>query len=51
MGDEDTIILNVDGSALKNPGKSGYGGLIHKHDGSFLRGFFGSMGISNILHT
>jgi len=28
-GDEDTIILNFDGRDLKNPGKSGYGGLIH----------------------
>ena len=50
-GDEDTIILNVDGSALNNPGKAGYGGLIRKHDGSFFRGFFGSVGISNILHA
>jgi hypothetical protein len=40
-GDEDTMILNVDGSALKNPGKAGYGGPIRKHDGSFQLGFFG----------
>jgi hypothetical protein len=50
-GDEDTIILNVDGSALNNSEKVGYGGLIRKHDGSFLCGFFGSVGISNILHV
>jgi len=50
-GDEDTIILNVDGSALNNPGKAGYGGLMRKHGGSFLRGFFGSVGIPNILHA
>lgn len=50
-GDEDTIILNVDGSALNNSGKANYGGLIRKHDGSFLRGLFGSVGISNILHA
>jgi len=50
-GDEDTMILNVDGSALTNPGKAGYGGLIRKHDGSFQLGFFGNVGISNILHA
>ena len=50
-GDEDTMILNVDGSALTNPGKAGFGGLIRKHDGSFQLGFFGSVGISNILHA
>jgi hypothetical protein len=50
-GDKDTMILNVDGSALTNPGKAGYGGLIRKHDGSFQLGFFDSVGISNILHA
>ncbi|XP_024626898.1 uncharacterized protein [Medicago truncatula] len=45
------MILNVDGSALTNPGKACYGGLIRKHDESFQLGFFGSVGISNILHA
>jgi len=45
------IILNVDGSVLNNSEKTEYGGLIHKHDGSFLRGFLGSVGISNTLHV
>jgi len=38
-GDEDTMILNVDGNTLTNPGKTGYGGLIRKHNGSFQLGF------------
>jgi len=42
--DEDTIIFNVDESALNNVGKAGYGGLIRKHDGSFLCGFFVAWG-------
>jgi len=50
-GDDDTMILNVDGSALTNPGKVGHGGLIRKHDDSFQLGFFESVGISNILHV
>jgi len=50
-GDEGTVILNVDGSALTNTRKAGYGGLIRKHDGSFQLDLFGSAGISNILHA
>jgi len=34
-GDEDTVILNVDGSVLTNLGVARYGGLIHKHNESF----------------
>ena len=45
------MILNVDGNALMNPRKAGYCGLIPKHDGSFQLGFFGSVGISNVLHA
>ncbi|KEH25518.1 hypothetical protein MTR_6g025770 [Medicago truncatula] len=41
-GDEDIIIFNVDGSALNNSRKANYDGLIRKHDGRFLPGFFGS---------
>jgi hypothetical protein len=49
--DEVIMILNVDRSALANPWKAGYGGLIRKHNGSFQLGFFGSVRISNILHV
>jgi len=34
-GDKDTMILDVDGSALTNPEKAGYRGLIRKHDDNF----------------
>lgn len=50
-GSEDTMVLNVDGSALTNPGPAGFGGLIRNHDRIFLQGFHGSVGISNILHA
>ncbi|AES96565.1 hypothetical protein MTR_5g038610 [Medicago truncatula] len=49
--DEDIMVLNVDRSALTNSRKVGYGGLIFKHDENFQLGFFGSVGISNILHA
>jgi len=50
--DGDTVIFNVVlASVLTNPGKTGYGRLIRKHDVSFLLGFIGSVGISNILHA
>jgi len=42
-GDEDTMIFNVDGSALTDRGKTSYGSLICKHDGSFQFGLFGSV--------
>jgi len=45
------MILNVDGSALTNLGKVGFGGLVHNHDGTFQFGFYGSVGLSNILHA
>jgi len=35
------MILNVDGSALTNPGKAGFGGLVRNHDGTFQFGFYG----------
>ena len=50
-GDEDAMILNVDGSALTNPGKAGFGGLVRNHDGTFQFGFYGSVGLSNIFHA
>jgi ribonuclease HI len=36
---------------LTNPRKAGYGGLIRKYDENFQLGFFGCVGISNILHA
>ena len=50
-GDEDIMVLIVDRRTLTNPRKVGYGGLICKHDESFQLGFFGSVGISNIIHA
>ncbi|GAU12283.1 hypothetical protein TSUD_141910 [Trifolium subterraneum] len=45
------MILNVDGSSLGNPGISGFGGLIHNADGAWVLGFFGNLGVNNILHA
>lgn len=50
-GDEDTIVLNVDGSALTNPGQAGFGGIMHNQAGEFLGGYYGSVEVSNILHA
>ncbi|KEH26098.1 hypothetical protein MTR_6g445010 [Medicago truncatula] len=49
-GDGDAMILNVDGSALTNPGKEGFGGLVRKHDGTFQFGFYGSVDWTIYLH-
>ncbi|MCI41372.1 ribonuclease H protein, partial [Trifolium medium] len=46
-----SMILNVDGSSIGNPGVSGYGGLIRNPDGAWVHGFAGNIGISNILHV
>ncbi|KAK2412910.1 putative MO25 protein [Trifolium repens] len=45
------MILNVDGSSIGNPGISGFGGLIRNADGAWVHGFFGNLGITNILHA
>jgi len=34
------MLFNVDGSALTNPRKAGFGGLVRNHDGTFQFGFF-----------
>ncbi|GAU22350.1 hypothetical protein TSUD_106780 [Trifolium subterraneum] len=44
------LILNVDGSSIGNPGISGFGGLIRNADGAWIHGFFGNLGVTNILH-
>ncbi|GAU26057.1 hypothetical protein TSUD_225190 [Trifolium subterraneum] len=46
-----SMILNVDGSSLGNPGISGFGGLIRNADGAWVHGFFGNLGVNNILHA
>lgn len=46
-----TMVLNVDGSALTNPGKAGFGGLVCDCSGAFLLGFYGSAGETDILHA
>jgi ribonuclease HI len=46
-----TMILNVDGSSIGNPGVSGFGGLIRNSDGAWVHGFAGNIGFSNILHA
>jgi len=50
-GNNDTMVLNVDGSALTNPGKGGYGGLVRNFEGKFQFAFYGSVGLFNILHA
>lgn len=37
IGDEDVMILSIDGSALANLGKAGFGGLVRNHDGTFIK--------------
>ena len=36
--------LNSNGSALGNPGKAGEGGLIHDHQGNWVRGYARALG-------
>ncbi|KAK2448759.1 hypothetical protein QL285_008006 [Trifolium repens] len=45
------MILNVDGSSIGNPSISIYGGIIRNADGVWIHGFFGNLGVSNILHA
>ncbi|PNX62930.1 ribonuclease H, partial [Trifolium pratense] len=45
------MILNVDGSSIGNPGISGYGGIIGNADGTWVHGFVGNFGVTNILHA
>ena len=50
-GDQDVMVLNVDGSAVINPGQSGFGGLVRNQEGNFYFGFYESIGWSNMLHV
>ncbi|GAU35137.1 hypothetical protein TSUD_394630 [Trifolium subterraneum] len=45
------MILNVEGSSIGNPGIYGFGGLIRNADGACVHGFFGNLGVTNILHA
>lgn len=49
--EEGWVALNVDGSALTNLGRMGFGGLVRNADGEFLAGFYGNAGISHIGHA
>lgn len=49
--DEGVCSLNVDGSAMTNPGLAGFGGIVRDSNGKFVRGFYGSVGWSDILHA
>ncbi|KAK7243459.1 hypothetical protein RIF29_38256 [Crotalaria pallida] len=42
--------LNVDGSAMGNPGEAGLGGVFRSEDGDWLCGFSGHIGFTNNLH-
>ena len=43
------IKVNVDGSSLSNPGRSGFGGLIRNNNGDWLLGFSGFCDITSCL--
>jgi len=49
--DKYTLALNVDGSALTNPSQACYGGIVRNSDEKFQFGFYGSAGLSNIIHA
>jgi hypothetical protein len=46
-----SMILNVDGSSIGNPGVFGFGRLIRNSNGAWVHGFYGNLGVSNILHA
>ncbi|PNY07261.1 ribonuclease H [Trifolium pratense] len=45
------MILNVDGSSIGNPSISCFRGLIRNADGAWVHGFFGNLGVTNILRA
>jgi len=45
------MVLNEDGSALTNPDTTRYGGLVRNFEGKMQFAFYGSVGLSNILHA
>ncbi|CAJ2636315.1 unnamed protein product [Trifolium pratense] len=46
---DNCVKLNVDGSSLGNPGRSGYGGIIRNNVGGWLYSFSGFCGITTNL--
>lgn len=44
-GDNYTLVLNVDGSVITNPGRTSYGCLVRNSDDNFLFRFYGSVGL------
>jgi len=47
----EATILNVDGSSLGSPDRSGFGGVHCDSDGTWLCGFSRFIGISDNLHA
>lgn len=45
------MVLNVDGGALINSRKAGFGGLVRNFDGTLHFGVYDIVGLSYILHT
>jgi ribonuclease HI len=45
------VKLNVDGSSVGNPGRSGFGGLIRDTNDNWLLGFSGSCGITTNINA
>ena len=41
--------LNIDGTTLGNPGKSGGGGIIRDNVGNWIKGFLGSIGFTTSI--
>jgi len=46
---DNIIKVNVDGSSLSNPGRSGFGGLIKNNNGDWLLGLSGFCGITSCM--
>ena len=44
-------VLNIDKSALTNPSRSGFGGLLWDDMGQWMVGFSGFIGFSSNLHV
>lgn len=46
---EDVVVLNVDGSASRQPGRAGFGDLLRRGDSEWLIGYYGSTGVARSL--
>lgn len=45
------VCLNVDDSAITISGVAEHGGLIRDSSGNFIRGFHGSLGVTDVTHA